>query len=117
MDYLKCDGCNGAQWPALNTSWINFRQGFNACEAETGRDIVLSVETCTTGNEQGCQTWIAALANLWRTTGDIQATWGSVMANLDGNDGMAPLAGPGHWNGEPSVQVWVLAIRCVRSPN
>ncbi len=36
-----------------------------------------------------------------RTSGDIQATWGSIMSNLDGNNAMAPVnhKHPGHYNG------------------
>ena len=92
--------CRGEQWPNLNTSWITFRQGFDSCTAGGGRPIVMSVESCGTDNSQDCQAWVPALANLWRTTGDIQATWGSVLGNLDGNNPLAHIAGPGHWNGE-----------------
>jgi hypothetical protein len=37
-----------------------------------------------------------------RTSGDIQATWGSIMNNLDGNNQMAPVnhKHPGHYNGK-----------------
>lgn len=86
VDYLKTDGCGGQRYPALNTSWINFRQGLDACAKGGGRPIVLSVETCTAANTDDCQAWVGRLAQLWRTTGDIQATWGSVMSNLDGNN-------------------------------
>lgn len=86
IDYLKTDGCFGNHWPAINTSWINFRQGIDACTQGGGRPIVLSVESCGTSNPDDCQAWIPGLANLWRTTGDIQATWVSVMSNLDGNN-------------------------------
>ena len=50
-------------------------------------------------------TWIGSLANLWRTGGDIQATFASVMENVAENTKMAMWAGPtggplggGHWN-------------------
>jgi alpha-galactosidase len=55
---------------------------------------VLSVESC---GDASCGAWIGGLANLWRTTGDIQATFASVLSNLDNNNRMASFAGPGHW--------------------
>ena len=97
--FLFCCSCRGNQWPQLNTSWILFKQGFDECVAAGGREIVMSVETCEASNSQGCQQWIPALANLWRTTSDIQANWGSVLYNLDNNNPLAHIAGPGHWNG------------------
>ena len=60
--------------------------------------MVLSVESCNDPRPQGCSAWIGSLANLWRTTGDVQATFASVMGNLDGNNNMANFSGPGHWN-------------------
>ena len=35
----------------------------------------------------------------------IQATWASIMSNLDNNNVMAPIAGPGHWNDPDMLQV------------
>lgn len=57
----------------------------------------MSVESCGLSNQDGCQEWIGKLANVWRTTNDIQAHWTSVMSNLDNTEPLAPLAGPGHW--------------------
>jgi hypothetical protein len=37
LDYLKNDNCGGTNWPQENTSWINFKQGFDACFNQTGR--------------------------------------------------------------------------------
>lgn len=54
----------------LNTSWIAFRAGIEACTAGGGRDITLSVESCS--DPSGCGAWIADLADAWRTTPDIQ---------------------------------------------
>ena len=35
------------------------------------------------------------MANLWRTVGDVQATWESVMDNIHANDKMAPVVNGG----------------------
>jgi alpha-galactosidase len=98
VDYIKCDGCQGASRPTINASWILFREGIDLCANTTGRQVVLSVESCGPNNADDCQAWIPSLANLWRTTGDIQATWASVLSNLDQNNELAAIAGPGHWS-------------------
>ena len=38
------DNCGGTNWPAENTSWIKFQQGFDECYAKTKRYIVKSIE-------------------------------------------------------------------------
>eukprot|EP00911_Craspedida_sp_UC1_P000147 UC1_evm1s118 len=103
IDYLKVDGCMGDHYPLANTSWINFRRGLDACAARGGPKIVLSVESCDDPN--GCGSWIGKLANTWRTGGDIQATFGSVLNNLEAVNKMASRQGPtggplggGRWN-------------------
>jgi hypothetical protein len=98
VDFLKTDDCAGASHPQMNTTWIAFVEGFKTCVAGGGRPTILSVEYCNPSNLQGCQSWIANLAQMWRTTGDIQATWASVLSNLDQNNEMSFLGGPGHWN-------------------
>ena len=49
------------------------------------------------------------VANMWRTTQDIslaiQATWGTVMDNLDGTTQLARFAGPGAWNDADMLEV------------
>ena len=50
--------------------------------------------------------WAPALGgNLWRTTGDIQARWQSIYAILSEQAGLAPYAGPGHWNDPDMLEV------------
>jgi hypothetical protein len=100
LDYLKNDNCGGTNWPADNTSWIKFQQGFDECYSATGRYIVKSIEylrrikhmrylyvefVCKylciyriyiirsryCRDPAGCGEWIADVANLWRTTGAI----------------------------------------------
>ena len=98
IDYVKTDACGGRGWPQDNITWIDFRAGITRCTSGGGRPIVLSVESCNDPRPGGCSGWIGSLANLWRTTGDIQATFSSVLSNLDENNGMAAFGGPGHWN-------------------
>ena len=107
IDYLKIDQCGGDSYEKhglpKNTSWVRFKQGFAACLARTGRPIVESVESC--GSVEGCGEWIANSANLWRTGGDLEATWASIIKNADTTLPLYPLAGPSHWNDPDMLQV------------
>lgn len=94
VDYLKIDGCKGTG--DANTSWSLFHQGFDLCANQTGRHIVQSVESCDTPST--CGQWVPSVANLWRTGGDIQATWQSMLGNIRRNDIMADVASVGHYN-------------------
>ena len=110
MDYLKLDACAGRRYEQSNTSWIRFRAAIDECSKTRGFPMVLSVESCDDPN--GCGQWIGQLANLWRTGGDIQATFESVMSNVVQNTIMAQFQGPsggplggGHWNDADMLQV------------
>ena len=56
-------------------------------------------------NPAGCGQWIAGVANLWRTTGDVQATWQSVMGNIHAQNNMAAVARPGHFNDPDMLEI------------
>ena len=106
LDYLKNDNCGGTNWPQENTSWIKFQSGFDKCFASTGRYVVKSIEYCRDpagcADPEGagcCGDWIADVANLWRTGGDVQNTWSSIMGNIHSQNDMADVARPGHFNG------------------
>jgi alpha-galactosidase len=61
--------------------------------------------------------WAGDVGHLWRTTGDISDKWsytepgdtvarsGSVLGNLDLEDGLEKYAGPGHWNDPDMLEV------------
>lgn len=103
VDFLKVDACGGERYSQTNESWIKFREAMDACYLATGRDMVLSVESC--GSVSGCGEWIAETANMWRTGGDIQDNWKSVMANADHTQAMWSIAGPGHWNDADMLEI------------
>jgi alpha-galactosidase len=102
IDYIKIDGCQGAQ--DAQTSWTLFHRGLEECYNRTGRQIVMSVESCDSPTT-GCGLFVADLANLWRTGDDIQNTWASVMTNIHANDIMASVAKPGHFNDPDMLNV------------
>lgn len=68
----------------------------------------LQVAFCKT--VASCAGWMDTLANSWRTSGDGQATWASVLGNLDATEPLWPLSGPtgpigGHWNDADMLEV------------
>ena len=65
--------------------------------------MILSVEYCQTTT--GCGQWIGNLVNLWRTTGDIQDNWKSMIGNADRNQALYSIAGPGHWNDPDMLEI------------
>ena len=114
IDYVKIDACGPPCHPVQNTSWIRFRKALDECEAKTKRPMLMYVSSCN--NATSCGEWVASgevsdgvsvRADGWRTTGDIQATWGSIMNNLDHNNEMAPVnqKHPGHYNDPDMLQV------------
>jgi alpha-galactosidase len=97
VDYLKYDNCNnqGVDWQTRYNAMKN-------ALAATGRPIVYSL--CEWGQDN-VWTWGAGTGNLWRTTGDINASFGSMLSNFHQNVGLAQYAGPGAWNDPDMLEV------------
>ena len=118
IDYLKIDQCGGDSYEAhgqnKNISWLKFQSGLKQCLSKTGRAIVQSVESC--GTVAGCGEWIANCANLWRTGSDLEATWGSIMKNLDQTAPLFSLAEIRDDGGGVRSGHWCDPDMCVRSP-
>jgi alpha-galactosidase len=100
VDYLKYDWCTArykykpAQYPGA------FRKMHEALVA-TGRPIVYSIH-----GRGRVWTWAQSTgANLWRTTGDIKDDYNRMVAIGFGQEGLAQLAGPGHWNDPDMLEV------------
>ena len=93
VDYLKYD------WRPNDVPHTReMKDALDAC----GRDIVFSLSN--TAPIEHAADW-ARLANLWRTTTDINDSWESVCAiGFDSQDAWAAFAGPGHWN-DPDMLV------------
>jgi len=105
IDYLKYDQCSYElllpKVPAVSDYQAPYRLMGAALAAEP-RDIVYSLcqyglaEVWTWGPEVG--------GNLWRTTGDIEDSWGIVREIMAAQPLSAPYARPGHWN-DPDMLV------------
>ncbi|MEU8471192.1 alpha-galactosidase [Streptomyces sp. NPDC029006] len=97
VDYLKYDNCNNTGAPA-RTRYTAMRDAL----AATGRPILYSL--CNWG-EDDVWTWGADVGNSWRTTGDISASFSSMLSIFHSNVGLASYAGPGHWNDPDMLEV------------
>ncbi|MFI1330468.1 NPCBM/NEW2 domain-containing protein [Streptomyces sp. NPDC020845] len=97
VDYLKYDNCNN-QGVDAKQRYLAMRDALQA----TGRPIVYSI--CEWGQNKPWE-WAADVGQLWRTTGDISDSWGSMLSIAKANLPLAPHAGPGHWNDPDMLEV------------
>ncbi|MFF2073427.1 glycoside hydrolase family 27 protein [Kitasatospora sp. NPDC058162] len=109
VDYLKYDNCYAGPGCWLNscpqgnkapaqTRYATMRDAL----AATGRPILFSL--CSWG-EDAVWTWGAGVGNSWRTTGDINAGYASMLSIFHSNVNLAAYAGPGHWNDPDMLEV------------
>ncbi|XP_014511173.1 alpha-galactosidase [Vigna radiata var. radiata] len=97
IDYLKYDNCENnnispkERYPPMSKALSN-----------TGRPIFFSL--CEWGSEDPA-TWAKSVGNSWRTTGDIEDKWDSMISRADLNDNWASYAGPGGWNDPDMLEV------------
>jgi alpha-galactosidase len=113
VDYLKYDLCSfhdavmtakapddkAAQMRMMIAAYDKMDKALKA----TGRPIVYSL--CQYGWDAVWEWGPQVGANLWRTTGDIQANWQSIYSILNEQAGLAKYAGPGHWNDPDMLEV------------
>ncbi|HEV8244373.1 MAG TPA: glycoside hydrolase family 27 protein, partial [Polyangiaceae bacterium] len=93
VDYLKYDNCNASL--DQKTQY----QAMGAALTASGRPIVFSICAWAFAD------WAPETGQLWRTTGDISDSWGSVTGIIDQNEGLSQYASPGHWNDPDMLEV------------
>jgi alpha-galactosidase len=101
VDYLKYDNCNNAG-STTQAQYIARYQAMGDALKQTGRKIVYSL--CEWGNNEPW-TWAGDIGNLWRTTGDINDSWGSLKSIISQNAPLAQYARPGAWNDPDMLEV------------
>ncbi|MFI5896491.1 NEW3 domain-containing protein [Actinoplanes sp. NPDC051513] len=101
VDYLKYDNCYNES-DGSQAEYIRRYTAMRDALAKTGRPIVFSI--CEWGTTQPW-TWGADVGHLWRTTGDISDNWPSLKSIIAQNVGLAPYAGPGHWNDPDMLEI------------
>ena len=97
VDYLKYDWCNTTTQDA-KSSYTNMRDALYTA----GRPIVFSL--CESGNSKPWE-WAGAVGNLWRTTGDINDSWNSMINIFNQQKDLSRYAGPGKWNDPDMLEV------------
>ena len=97
VDYVKEDWCY-AEGLDAPTQYAKFRDAL----ARAGRPIVFSI--CEWGSFRPWD-WGPATGHLWRTTGDIDDSWNSMLSNLDISGQHAAAARPGAWNDPDMLEV------------
>jgi alpha-galactosidase len=116
VDYLKYDWCNTGDHGAVDGPAYMHRQNavssyllMSEALRATGRPIVFSI--CEWGNNEPWL-WARNIGNLWRTTGDIYDAWRGrfeysigLLDIIDMQVGLAPYAGPGHWNDPDMMEI------------
>lgn len=71
--------------------------------AATGRPMVFNM--CQYGYARVWEWGARVGGNMWRTSGDISANYDRITEIGFGEAGLAPYAGPGHWNDPDSLEV------------
>lgn len=94
VDYLKYDNCNSDS--DIQADYERMRNALAAC----GRPICYSICSWSYNGD-----WMINCGNLWRTTGDISNSWGSMLGCYDTNVNLASKAGPGHWNDPDMLEI------------
>lgn len=97
VDYLKYDNCNNQGRDAIER-YTRMRDAL----ARTGRPIVFAI--CEWGSTQPWR-WAGPVGNAWRSTGDIEDNWGSVLSIIRQNYVLAPYSRPGAWNDPDMLEV------------
>jgi alpha-galactosidase len=104
IDYLKHDWCSYGSIAKDNSLAELQKPYFVMRDAlyNSGRDIVYSL--CQYGMGDVWKWGAEVGGNCWRTTGDINDSWGSLRGIYKSQAGHEKYAGPGHWN-DPDMLV------------
>ena len=102
IDYLKYDWCSAGKIYKNDALQPIYQKMGDALKA-TGRPIVYSLCEYGMGNVEKWGPQVGG--NLWRTTGDINDSWESMIRNIEKQVPTAPYAGPGHWNDPDMLEI------------
>ncbi len=105
FDYLKYDWCSYGNVAPAQPSLEEYKKPYlvmGAGLAKAGRDILFSF--CQYGMGEVWKWGAEAGGNSWRTTGDINDSWGSLSGIGFTQNTASPYAGPGHFN-DPDMLV------------
>jgi alpha-galactosidase len=101
VDYLKYDNCNNAG-STTKQQYIDRYRAMRDALSATGRKIFYSL--CEWGDNDPW-TWAPKIGNSWRTTGDIQDNYSSMLSIFNQNVWLYPYSHPGAWNDPDMLEV------------
>ncbi len=102
MDFVKYDWCSAEEVYQPDQMQSVYRKMSDDLKA-TGRPILYSL--CQYGMQDVWKWGAAAGGQMWRTTGDIAASYYSVILHGFSQNGLEAYAGPGHWNDPDMLEV------------
>eukprot|EP00536_Pseudo-nitzschia_multiseries_P006913 jgi/Psemu1/324528/estExt_fgenesh1_pg.C_1530020 len=104
VDYLKYDNCFATGMGRVKVRYQRMYDALVSASEAAGRPPFF-FSLCEWGIKDPA-TWARTVGgNSWRTTGDIQNNWKSVVTIADANDRWHDYAGPGGWNDPDMLQV------------
>ncbi len=101
VDYLKYDNCNN-QGSSTRQQYIDRYTAMGEALKATGREIFYSL--CEWGVNDPWN-WAGQVGQSWRTTGDINDSYSSMLSIFNTNVWLYPYAGPGGWNDPDMLEV------------
>src|SRR5271170_6402307 len=99
-DYLKDDNCN-----AFGEDGQSVYGRMSDGLMKSGRPILFCLCGGEAGNAKGYQSWSPSTGNYWRTTGDINSTFATMISHIDPNSTSAFVAGPGRWDDPDMLEI------------
>lgn len=99
FDFIKIDYCGAGQQLALDEE-ERYTEIINAIRSTAKKPVAINV--CRWAYPG---TWVSRLADSWRTTPDINPSWGSVKSIIAQNLYMAPYSSPGHYNDMDMLEI------------
>jgi hypothetical protein len=103
FDYVKVDWCGSWSKPLdAPTQYGQIRDAIASATAQTGHPMGFSI--CNWGVDNPWN-WGPTTGNLWRTSGDINASWGSILKNFDIATSHPTAQGPGGYNDPDMLEV------------
>ncbi|MBO5336802.1 MAG: alpha-galactosidase [Lachnospiraceae bacterium] len=101
FDYIKVDWCGGLRLGLdEREQYTKIGNIIDQIREETGRIIVYNVCRWQFPGE-----WVAEVADSWRTGGDIQPQFSSILHQIDNVKSLAYYCGPGHVNDLDMMQI------------
>ena len=105
MSYVKYDDCGEANIQSYAKYFV-MKDALAAAYGSTPIDYY-SYEPFQVYGRGAVQqmAWVSTVGDLWRSGGDIRASWKSILGNAHANNEWAPNARPGHFNDADMLEV------------